>query len=77
MTELLEEAIARVRQLPPEEQDNAATALFAMMSRRQRDYRLTAEQAEEVRRTREGLANGTVRLLTPEETDEMWRRLGA
>jgi len=41
------------------------------------NYHLTPEQVEEVRHTQEGLRNGTVRLLTEEEVEEMWRRLGA
>ena len=77
MTELLDEAIMRLRERPEADQDEAAKALLAFLDRDRSDYRLTAEQVEEVRRTRDGLRDRTVKLLTVEETEEMWRRLEA
>lgn len=76
MTELLEEATARVRELPPKQQDMAAEAIFAVVERDQPRYRLTPEQIEEVRRTQADLKAGRTRLLTDEEVEAMWRRLG-
>ena len=77
MTTMLDEAIAKVRELPDEEQDLAAELLMEVVDRSGSTYHLTPDQEEEVRLTQEGLQNGTVRLLTDEEVEEMWRRLGA
>ncbi len=74
---MLEDAIERVRALPEADQDLAAELLLSVVYRNDPDLRLTPEQVEEVRRTRDGLRDGTVRLLSEEETEEMWRRLGA
>ena len=77
MTEMLEKAIAELRLRPDDEQDVAAEALLAFLSRDEPpDYVLTPEQIEEVRQTLEGLENGTERLATEEEVAAMWRRLG-
>jgi hypothetical protein len=64
-------------ELSDEEQDLAAELLMQVGHRHAANYHLTPEQVEEVRHTQEGLRNGTVRLLTEEEVEEMWRRLGA
>ena len=48
MTKLLEEALARVQELPEEEQDRAAEVLLALVQRERR-YTLTADQIEGVR----------------------------
>lgn len=67
MTKLLEEAIEQLRDLPEEEQDAAADALFAYISSDDRQYSLRPEQAAEVRRIRDGLRSGTTRLATTSE----------
>ena len=77
MTQLLEDAIVQLRALPPTDQDEAAEVIMSMVESRRSDLRLTPEQIEEVKRTEEGLLDGSVRLLTAEETEAMWRRLGA
>ena len=55
MTKLLEQAVEQVRELPEEQQDAAADALFAFISSDERDYILSPQQAAEVRRIREKL----------------------
>ena len=78
MTRLLDEAIAELRALPDAEQDWAAENIRAIMRERERgnEYHLTQEQIEEVSRTLADLEAGRERLLTVQETEEMWRRLG-
>jgi hypothetical protein len=53
MTELLEQAIAKVRQLPEEDQDLAADFLFALAAKRSPPERLDEETRAAIR---EGLA---------------------
>ena len=77
MTQLLEEAISQLRGLPAADQDDAAEVIMSMVEARRSSFRLTPEQIEEVKRTEAGLLDGSVKLLTVEETEEMWRRLGA
>jgi len=69
MTKLLEEAIEQLRDLPVEEQDAAADALFAFISSDDRQYRLRPDQAAEVRRIRERLRSGVTRLATSSEVN--------
>ena len=67
MTRLLEEAIEHLRDLPEEEQDGAAEALFAFISSDERQYRLAPHQIAEVRRIQHALRDGSTRLATDEE----------
>lgn len=53
MTKLLEEAIEQLRELPEEQQDAAADALFAYIASDERDYVLRPEQVAEVRAIRD------------------------
>lgn len=76
MTKLLDEAIAQVRELPQAEQDLAAEALFAVLHRDAPDTRLSPEQANEVRRIRAGLRDGSIQLATDDEVAAMWRSFG-
>jgi putative addiction module component (TIGR02574 family) len=71
MSKLLEQAVARVRELPEEEQDAMAEALFAHLIGNQVHYRLTDEQVEEVERR---LAEPAPRFLTLEEVRIHFRR---
>ncbi|TDR89620.1 hypothetical protein [Enterovirga rhinocerotis] len=77
MTRRLDEAISQLRGLPPRDQDDAAAVIMSIVEARRPQMRLTPEQIEEVKRTEEGLLDGSVELLTVEQTEEMWRRLGA
>ena len=73
---LLDEVVARLRELPQREQDRAAELILQIIERDRPDYQLTPEQVEIVRQTQEGLRDGTVKVLSEEEVEEMWRRLG-
>lgn len=77
MTELLDKAVARLRQLPSEAQDNAAESILAMIEHQDAAVTLAPEQVEQVRRTREGLKNGTVKIASDAQVEAMWQRLGA
>lgn len=78
MTEMLEKAIAELRSLPESEHDWAADNVRFILSERERgpDYELTPEQIEEIKQTVAELDSGRMQLLSVEETEEMWRRLG-
>ena len=67
MTRRLDEAIETLRDLPDDEQDAAASALFAYISSDDRQYQLRPDHAEAVRRIRHDLKNGKTRLATDDE----------
>ena len=75
MTKLLQEAIEQLKDLPDEEQDAAADALFAYIGSEERQYVLRPEQVAEARRTRERLRSGETRLATPAEVSAFKRKL--
>ena len=74
MTKLLEEAIEHLRDLPEEEQDSAADALFAFISSEERQYRLLPHQVSEVQRIQRALKSGTTRLATDQEVERARKR---
>jgi hypothetical protein len=67
MTKLLQQAIEQLRELPEEDQDAAADALFAFIASDERQYVLRADQVADVRRTRDRLRSGATRLATADE----------
>jgi hypothetical protein len=69
MTKLLDEAIEHLRDLPEEEQDSAAEALFAFISSDEREYRLLPHQVSEVQRIQRALHDGMTRLATDAEIE--------
>jgi hypothetical protein len=69
MSTLLDEAIEQLRELPEEEQDSAAEALFAFISSDERQYRLLPHQISEVHRIQHSLQEGTTRLATDQEIE--------
>jgi hypothetical protein len=69
MTKLLDEAIEHLRDLPEEEQDSAAEALFAFISSDERQYRLLPHQVSDVQRIQRALKDGTTRLATESEIE--------
>ena len=73
-TRRLEEAFARARELPPEEQDALAEALFEDIAWAERDGRLTPEQADEVKRIQRDLRARATRLATDEEVEAAWTK---
>jgi hypothetical protein len=76
MTKLLEQAIAKARELSDEEQDAAADALFAHMAGDSRGCGLTPEQVADVNRIRADLRAGRTRLATGEEAAALWKKCG-
>ena len=74
MTRLLEEAINELRNLPEEEQDAAADALFAYITSDQRQYQLRPDQVAEVHRIRRALRDGTTRLATNAEVTALKKK---
>ena len=73
MTDLLEEAIARVRELSVADQEVAAEALLAFADQNDVQPGLTSEQADDVRRIQAGLRDGSIAMATDDEVAEMWR----
>lgn len=74
MTELLDEAIEKVRALSADDQDRVAEVLLAVVEESGNSYRLTDEQVEAVRRAQEAARRGEI--ATDEEMNELWRRFG-
>jgi hypothetical protein len=72
MTKLLQQALREAEQLPVEDQDAAAAALFDYLAHRH-DMRLTDAQLAEVRGRR---AAPMRRYVSHEEAGERIRRLG-
>jgi hypothetical protein len=76
MTRLLEEAINALRDLPEDEQDAAADALFVYISSDERQYRLRPDQVAEVHRIRRALRDATTRLATNAEVSALKKKSG-
>ncbi len=76
MSKLLEEAINELRNLPEDEQDAAADALFAYIARDERQYRLRPDQVAEVHRIRHALRDGTTRLASDAEVSALKKKSG-
>jgi hypothetical protein len=76
MTKLLEQAIAKARELSASEQDASADALFAHLAGGGPHYRLDPEQVADVRRIRDDLHSGRTRLATDEEVAAVWKKCG-
>jgi hypothetical protein len=76
MTKLLAQAVEQARELPEEDQDAAAEALFAHIANRDHRYGLSVEQVEEVKRIRARLQSGETRLATDEEVSALWKKCG-
>jgi hypothetical protein len=74
MTRLLDEAVAKVRELGEEEQDYTAAMLLGFADREADKYQLTSEQVAEVELARKEAKEGL--FATDEEMRELWRRFG-
>lgn len=74
---LVDEAIERLRALPPTDRESAAESLIMIVERYEAPPRLTPEQIEQVKRLEADLDAGRLEVLSDEESEEMWRRLGA
>jgi hypothetical protein len=76
MKKTLEEAIGQLRELPEDEQDAAADAVFAYVSSDDRQYHLLPHQIKEVRRIQKGIRDGTGRLASDEEVEAFKEKVG-
>ena len=72
----VKDILDRVMTWPPERQEDAARMLAEMERQDTSPYRLTDEQAEEVRRRRQDFAAGQERYATDEEVAAMWKKSG-
>lgn len=76
MTKLLEQAIAKARELSESEQDAIADAVFAYLAGGSRQPQLSPEQVADVNRIRDDLRAGRTRLATDEEAAALWKKCG-
>jgi hypothetical protein len=76
MTKLLEQAIAKARELSESEQDAIADTLFAHIAGRANHIQLTPEQVADVNRIRDDLRAGRTRLATDDEVAALWKKCG-
>jgi len=76
MTKLLEQAVEQARELPDEDQNAVAEALFAHMANQDRRHGLSVDQVEEVKRIRARLHSGETRLATDKEVSALWKKCG-
>jgi len=74
MTNLLEQAIETLRDLPEDEQDAAADVLFAYIASDERQHRLRPDQAEAVRRIQRDLKTSKTRLATDDEVARLKKK---
>jgi hypothetical protein len=72
----VKDILDRVLTWPPERQEDAARMLAEMERQDTSPYRLTDEQAEEVRRRRQDFAAGRERYATDEEVAALWKKSG-
>lgn len=74
MTKLLEEAIAKLRELPESDQDVAARFLLGFVNPDTNRYQLTEEQVAEVELAKREVREG--KIATDAEVADVWRRFG-
>ncbi len=74
MTKLLDEAVAKVRELSEEEQDYAAEILLGFADRQREGRQLTPEQLAEVELARQQIKDGL--FISDDEMRKRWRQLG-
>jgi predicted transcriptional regulator len=74
MTDMLEEAIAKIRTLPDSDQDEAAAMLLSVASRNETTVALDAETRAAIREGLEQARRGE--FVPDEEIDELWKRHG-
>jgi putative addiction module component (TIGR02574 family) len=74
VTRRLEEAFARARELPAEEQDALAEAVFEHIEWARGDTHLTPEQVDEVKRRLAEMGRGAGSYATDEEMEALWKK---
>ena len=72
MTDMLEEAIAKIRTLPAADQDEAAAMLLSVTSRNEATVALDPETRAAIREGLEQARRGE--FVPEEEIDELWKR---
>ncbi len=75
-TKSLKDVIERLQTWPAERQDDAARVLIEMERQDASPYRLSAAQAREVERIRQGLHEGTEAIASDEEMAALWKSCG-
>jgi hypothetical protein len=76
MTKLLDEAIAKARELSDSDQDIAAEALLSVVYKDAAAPVLTPQQIEEVRRIQQDIRDGKAKFATDEEMAALWKKCG-
>ena len=76
MTKLLEEAIAKARELSEADQDMAAEAVLSVVYKDSPRYRPTLEQVDEIKRIQENMRAGKAKFATDEEMAALWKKCG-
>jgi len=74
MTKLLEQVIAKVRQLPESEQDEAAEMLLSVLAKRNEPVRLDAETRAAIREGSEQARRGE--FVSDEDMADFFKRHG-
>jgi hypothetical protein len=74
MTKRLDDAIAKLRALPEDDQDHVADVLFAVLQTQKNAPDLTDEELRIVERSRESVRRGDI--ATDTEMEEVWWRFG-
>jgi hypothetical protein len=74
MTKLLDRGIEAVSKLPPDQQDLAGELLLELAKARPREYVLTPEQVEDVKKAIEEADRGE--FASDEEVEAVWRKFG-
>jgi predicted transcriptional regulator len=74
MTKLLEKAIAEIRKLRPERQEDAAAMLFTIVEQEESNLRLSPEQLDEVKLSLREADAG--HFVEPEEIEHLYRKYG-
>ncbi len=75
MTKLLEKAIAEIRKLRPERQEDAAAMLFTIVEQEESNLRLSPEQLEEVKLSLREADAG--HFVEQEEIERLFKKYGA
>lgn len=75
MTKALAFALKKIRDLPPERQDEAAAMLLALAEQETSDFELTAEQLAELDAAIAEADQG--KFVADEELDALFRKYGA
>ena len=76
MTKLLDDAIAKARELPDSEQDVVAEAVLSVVYKDAPRHRLTPDQVEQVKRIQRDIRGGRMSFATDGELAALWKKCG-